>query len=275
MVGTTCCDVSVSSERRTRIVIATAANLRDLGGWPTADGRRIRPGTVYRSAELSRLHGDDLAAFGELGIHTVYDLRTAGEVVREPDALPEGTTSVPLDVLADARHSAPAELQQIFANPATANEFLREGQAESYFETAYRGFVTLPSAKSAYRQLFEGIATAEGPVLYHCTIGKDRTGWATAVLFLLAGVPDEQVLEEYLLTNTELLPTVQPWLDQFAASGGDPALLMPVLGVQESYLRAALDQVATDHGTLEGYLTVGLGLSPATLEALRERLIEG
>jgi protein-tyrosine phosphatase len=64
-------------------------------------------------------------------------------------------------------------------------------------------------------------------------------------------------------------------LDQFAASGGDPALLMPVLGVQESYLRAALDQVATEHGTLEGYLTVGLGLSPATLEALRERLIEG
>jgi protein-tyrosine phosphatase len=264
----------VSSERRTRIVIATAANLRDIGGWPTADGREVRRGTVYRSAGLNRLHGDDLAAFGELGIRTVYDLRTAAEVASQPDVLPEGTTTVALDVLADAKHAAPAELAQIFANPANANEFLREGQAETYFEAAYRGFVMLPSARSAYWRLFEGIATAEGPVLYHCTTGKDRTGWATAVLFLLMGVPDDQVLEEYLLTNTELLPMVQPWLDQFAAGGGDPALLMTVLGVQESYLGAALEQVRESFGSVEDYVTTGLGLSPETVEALRTRLLD-
>jgi protein-tyrosine phosphatase len=263
----------VTSERRTRLAIATAANLRDLGGWPTKDGGHVRSGVVYRSAELSRLHGDDdLAAFGELGVRTVYDLRTAAEVAHQPDALPDGLEPVNLDVLADARHAAPAELQRIFEDPSRANEFLREGQAERYFETAYRGFVTLDSARSAYRRLFEGIAAADGPVLYHCATGKDRTGWATAVLFLLLGVPDDEVLEEYLLTNTELLPMVQPWLDQFAAGGGDPELLMPVLGVQESYLAAALAQMEESFGGLEDYLTTGLGLSPATIEALREKL---
>ncbi len=195
-------------------------------------------------------------------------------MVNQPDVLPEGTTSVALDVLADAQHAAPAELARIFADPASAHEFLREGQAETYFETAYRGFVMLPSARSAYRQLFTGIATAEGPVLYHCTTGKDRTGWATAVLFLLMGVPGDQVLEEYLLTNTELLPMVQPWLDQFAASGGDPDLLMTILGVQESYLAAALEQVRESFGSVEDYVTEGLGLSHATVEALRERLLD-
>ena len=134
----------VTTERRARLAIATAANLRDLGGWPTSDGRQVRSGVVYRSAELSRLHGDDLAAFAELGVRTVYDLRTAAEVAHQPDALPEGTSSEVLDVLADAEHAAPAELQKIFEDPSRANEFLRDGQAQQYFETAYRAFVTLP-----------------------------------------------------------------------------------------------------------------------------------
>jgi protein-tyrosine phosphatase len=263
----------VTTERRTRIVIATASNLRDLGGWPTAGGGWIRPGLVYRSAELSRLHGDDLAAFDQLGVRTVFDLRTAAEVASHPDALPEETTFLVLDVLADARHAAPAELQRVFENPATATEFLREGQAERYFEEAYRGFVTLPSARAAYRELLEGIASADGPVLYHCATGKDRTGWATAVLFRLLGVPEDQVLEEYLLTNTELLPTLQPWMDQFAASGGDPQLLIPILGVQESYLAAATKQMEESFGSVEDYVTEGLGVSPETIEALREKLL--
>jgi protein-tyrosine phosphatase len=264
----------VTTERRARLAIATAANLRDLGGWPTGEGRQVRPGVVYRSAELSRLHGEDLAAFAELGVRTVYDLRTAAEVSHHPDALPPGTTSEVLDVLADASHAAPAELQQIFDDPSRADDFLREGQAQQYFESAYRGFVTLPSAQSAYRRLFEGLAAADAPVLFHCTTGKDRTGWATAVLFRLLGVPENEILEEYLLTNTELLPMVQPWMDQFAAGGGDPELLVPILGVQESYLEAASAQMEESFGTVEDYLTTGLGLSPAVLDALRKRLLE-
>ena len=263
----------VTTERRARLAIATAANLRDLGGWPTSDGGQVRSRVVYRSAELSRLHGEDLAAFAELGVRTVYDLRTAAEVAHQPDALPDGTPSEVLDVLDDAQHAAPAELQKIFEDPSRANEFLRDGQAQQYFETAYRAFVTLPSAKSAYHRLFEGLVAAEGPVLYHCTTGKDRTGWATAVLFRLLGVPEEQILEEYLLTNTELLPMVQPWMDQFAAGGGDPQLLMPILGVQESYLDAAFAQMEESFGGVEDYLVSGLDLSPDVIDALREKLI--
>ena len=111
-------------------------------------------------------------------------------------------------------------------------------------------------------------------MLYHCTTGKDRTGWATAVLFRLLGVPEDQILEEYLLTNTELLPMVQPWMDQFAAGGGDPQLLMPILGVQESYLEAAFAQMEESYGSVEDYLTNGLGLSPEVIDALRERLVD-
>ncbi len=177
-------------------------------------------------------------------------------------------------MLADADRAAPAELQRIFSDPALAGEQLGDGQAERYFENAYRGFVTLPSARDAYQRLFEAIAEADAPVLFHCATGKDRTGWATAVLFSLLGVTDDVVMEEYLLTNTDLLPAVQPWIDQFAEAGGDPALLMPILGVQPSYLEAALEEMRATFGTVEEYAATGLGLSPATLDRLRERLVE-
>ncbi len=263
----------MTSEERPRIVIATAPNLRDLGGWPTTDGGRVRAGQVFRSAGLSGLDGDDLAAFAALGIRTVYDLRTAAEVEEQPDVLPDGTDLEHADVLADAQHAAPAELRQIFADSAVATQLLGDGQAERYFEQAYRDFVTLPSAKAAYRELFEGIAGADEPVLFHCATGKDRTGWATAALFLLLGVPEDSVLEEYLLTNTDLLPTLQHWLDAFRDNGGDPDLLLPILGVQPSYLEAALEEVRREHGGIEEYFTEGLGLSPETIATLRTKLV--
>jgi protein-tyrosine phosphatase len=265
---------AVTPDLPARPAIASAPNLRDIGGWPLPQGGRVRSGVVYRSAGLDRLDDEGLAAFGELGVRTVFDLRTAVEVAERPDNLPEGIHLVCLDVLADAEHAAPAELQRIFSDPATAGDHLVDGQAERYFEDAYRGFVTLPSARAAYRQLFEGVAAADGPALLHCATGKDRTGWATAALLLLLGVSKEHVMEDYLLTNTDLLPMVQPWIDQFRDNGGDPALLMPVLGVQESYLEAALEQMHASFGTVEEYAVRGLGLAPATLTALRARLVD-
>jgi protein-tyrosine phosphatase len=264
----------VTTEPRPRIALPSAPNLRDLGGWPTEDGGWTRSGLVFRSAELSKLADEDLARFAELGISTVCDLRTTHEIDDSPDVLPPGLHPTHLDVLADHQQAAPAELRTMFAQPSLAAELLGDGQAERYFEQAYRDFVTLPSARTAYARLLQLIADADGaPLLLHCATGKDRTGWASAVLLLLLGVGREDVMQEYLQTNTDLLPMVQPWLDQFEAAGGDPRLLRPIVGVQESYLEAALEQVRTSYGDLEGYLAQGLGLSQDTVARLRSVLV--
>lgn len=258
-----------------RLVLATAPNLRDLGGWPVAGGRRVRPGQVYRAAGLNRLHGADLAAFGQLGIRTVYDLRTAEEIARHPDVLPPGTASEVLDVLADSVHAAPADLHRILDDPTLAVPLLGGRKAEQIFTSAYREMVALPSARAAYRRLLLQLAEPDRrPSLYHCTTGKDRTGWATAVLLMLLGVGEDEVMREYLLTNAELLPALQPVLDEFAARGGDPQLLIPVLGVEPGYLEAALAEVRARHGSLDGYLRDGLGLTDQTVAGLREQLTE-
>jgi protein-tyrosine phosphatase len=151
-----------------RIEIDEAPNLRNVGGWTTADGRRVRSGQVYRSAELNHLHAADLAAFGRLGIGVVYDLRTAAEIAAEPDSLPPGTQSVVRDGLADSADTAPAALQRIVTDPAYAEQVLSHGRAEQIFATAYRQIVALPSAIAAYHDLSAGLADpARRPALFH------------------------------------------------------------------------------------------------------------
>ena len=216
------------------IAVPSVPNLRDLGGWPTRDGGRVRAGLLYRSVGLSGLRGDDLAAFGRLGIRTVYDLRTEAERGMQPDRLPPETRHFALDVLAGSSTSAPVHLMRALSDPATAREAVGDGKGVAFFVGAYREFVRLDSARAGYGRLFSDLAAeANRPALVHCTTGKDRTGWAVASLLMLLGVADDDVMREYLLSNAALVPMVQPMLDGFAAAGGDPDLLRPLAGVRE------------------------------------------
>jgi protein-tyrosine phosphatase len=257
------------------IAIATVPNLRDLGGWPVRGGGQVRRRLLYRSTELDKLAGADLAAFAALGIRSVYDLRTEAERTARPDRLPEGTEHIVVDVLAGSVDAAPAELFKVAGDPRAAEALLGGGKGLALFEKGYREIVTLPSAGVAYHRLFSDLAHAEHrPALFHCATGKDRTGWAAASLLLLFGVPDDLVMKEYLLTNTELLPAEKPLLDRFRALGGDPEVLRPVVEVAPEYLEAALDEMRRTFGAVEGYFAEGLGLDTEAQRALLDAFVD-
>jgi protein-tyrosine phosphatase len=250
-------------------------NLRDLGGWPTQDGRRVTRGLVYRSDRLSRLGPPDVDALAGLGIRTVYDLRTREESVADPDVLPGRTELVGLDVLADSAMSITAHLLQLLNDPPAATEALHAAAVRELFGTAYRELITLPSARAAYRALFAGLAQPDrAPALFHCTTGKDRTGWAAAALLLALGVSRADVMSDYLLTNERLVPALAPLFEAFDAAGGDHRVLLPVLGVRPHYLETALAEMTRRFGSVEGYFADGLQLPPDTLERLRTTLLE-
>lgn len=255
--------------------IATLPNLRDLGGWRTRDGQHVRRGVLYRSVAPDRLDDVGLTAFASLGIRTVFDLRTEGERTAAPDRLPDGTVIVTLDVLADETAAVPAHLAEIFSDPSTIDEHLGGGRAEALFATAYRSFVTLPSARSAYRAMFRELAEPESrPALFHCTTGKDRTGWGAAALLTWLGVSESDVLTDYLRTNELLRPTLQPVFDQFTSGGGDPEILEAILGVREAYITAAFDEMHAQFGTIDRYFSDGLALDQDALGALRTALLD-
>ncbi|WP_433606209.1 tyrosine-protein phosphatase [Prescottella agglutinans] len=261
----------------TSIPILSVPNLREIGGYRTRDGATVRFGRFYRSTDLSKVTVDDAVRLADLGLVTVFDLRTVSERDAAPDRTPASAREVPLDVLADkVRGSMAAQLQSVLDDPTILQKFLGDQHAMDLFLQTYRDLITLPSALASYRGMFTDLAASDAlPALVHCTTGKDRTGWATASLLLLLGVDEDDVFHDYLLTNEQLLPSFKQVFDKFAAGGGDPTLLELVLGVRAEYLQTALAQMRESFGTIEGYFADGLGIDAAGQDAIRTHLLEG
>lgn len=252
--------------------IAAVPNLRDLGGYATRDGCVTRSGVVYRSSQLTALGQADLQRLDELNLKYDFDLRTDDETAREPDELPPGVERVSLNVFANAIPVGPGALDTLLANPAEANRALG-GRIDAAMDRVYRALVSLPSARQCYGRLLASLADPGClPALFHCTAGKDRTGWAAAALLALLDVPAETIEADYLRSNDAMLPHYQPLIDRFVAAGGEPAIAYGIFGVKAEYLRAAFDEVEQQYGTIDRYAADGLGLDASTLSALRRTL---
>jgi protein-tyrosine phosphatase len=251
--------------------IASVPNLRDLGGYKTTDGSTVAEGLVYRSNQLHGINPDDMKKLENLNLKNVYDLRTAAECEARPEELPPDVNYVWLDVLADSPQAGPAQLEKLMTDPKEANAALGGGKAEEGFKKSYREFVSLPSARREYRKLFLSLADrSQLPALFHCTTGKDRTGWAAAALLTLLGVPRETVVEDYLRSNDYIVPLYRKVIDDFVAAGGEERIPLAILGVQKEYLDAAFDEMETKYGTIENYFSEGLGIDAAGQKALRD-----
>jgi protein-tyrosine phosphatase len=257
------------------IVISAVPNLRDLGGHPAVDGMRVRKCLVYRSDDLVIKTGADAEALASLGLRVVFDLRTRNERDHRPDQLPDGVAHMALNVLADVKTDGVPTFAELIEKPMVAAEVLGQGRAVALFERTYRDFVSSQGARSAYRQLFLELTDADcTPALFHCATGKDRTGWAAAALLLLLGVPFDVVLADYLRSNDHIIPAFQHVFDKFEARGGDLEILRAIFGVREEYLAAALAEMSTRFGDIEGYFAEGLGIDGATQDRLRAALLE-
>jgi protein-tyrosine phosphatase len=147
-------------------------------------------------------------------------------------------------------------------------------QAESGGMVAYRDFVDLPSAQSAYHQLFVRLAEPGSlPTVFHCTAGKDRTGWAQAVLLSILRVPRKTIVEDYVLTDRYLSAAA---LEQIRKSmpGADATMSKALTVADPAYLQAAFTEVEEGYGSLEGYLRRGLRLDRPTIERIRANFLQ-
>jgi protein-tyrosine phosphatase len=127
------------------------------------------------------------------------------------------------------------------------------------------------AARQSYRTLFLSLADREKlPAVFHCTTGKDRTGWAAAALLILLGVSQETVMADYLRTNDYTIPQFKRMIDAFVAAGGDRDIAIAVFGVKPEYLEASFDEMHKQYGTIEKYFSEGLGIDSAGQQVLRD-----
>ena len=254
--------------------VASVPNLRDMGGYQTRDGGEVARGRVYRSDAFIRMSAEDIKKIEPLGLKNDYDLRVAAEAKAAPDALPPNVRHHLLNVMADVKSTNQPDINGLLRQPKEANVVLGGGKVEALFIQGYREFITLPSAKRAYRTLFISLADSKNlPAVFHCAGGKDRTGWAAAALLTLLGVPKETVMADYMRTNDYTLPQSATVIDGFVAAGGDRAIPEAVIGVKPEYLQASFDEMEKRYGTIEAYFAKGLGIDAAGQKALRDRLL--
>ena len=234
-----------------------AANFRDLGGYRTENGRSLRWRQLFRSDHLGNLTVEDQMRLSAVGLSRVLDFRGAGERATAPNRLS--------DV---AEHSLAIEptVAQRMHDLEKAGTKLTGAAAAALMQDLYLSFV----ANQAHRfaELFEHLLSADSPLVFHCTAGKDRTGFAAALVLLALRVPREQVMADYLLSNDG---SRQP--SQSASSLSTEALAV-LQGVQAGFLDRALRSIDQNHGGVDRCLEVKLRLTPAARRQMSDIYLE-
>lgn len=250
-----------------------APNFRDLGGYRSAGGRKVRHGCLYRAESLAALSNNDLEVIRKRGIALIVDLRSGHEKQLHPNRLPVGhaTESLSIDIDNDLQARDASLFNILKVNPTA------EGARHVLLATYRR----MPQNFGRhFPRLFERLADGDcPPAVFHCTLGKDRTGFAVAIILYALGVSLETIYADYLATaafidpvrlGTALAQVIQPHLDGPAGEG----VIETILGVERDYLDAAIEMVESEYGSLERYLDVVVQLTDDKRERLQSRLLE-
>ena len=248
--------------------LTSADNFRDVAGISatyggtgfandTSSNGIMRTGVFYRSTKLGALSSNDLVTISGLGISRVIDLRTPSEILTSPDVHLNGASEVNFNIYGTYAPITP---------PVTSLEAVI-----AYSHSSYQAFVTDATQRAALKSVFMDLANTPGAELYHCAAGKDRTGWVSAVLESIAGVSTPTIMKDYLATNSYTATTINEYLATLPPSVWP--IYRPLLGVQSDFLQAALDQVVASYGSMQAYLTQGLGLTQADIYVLRAKMV--
>ena len=237
--------------------LSGASNFRDLGGYASQDGRQIRWRRIFRSDHLASLTGQDRQLLAGLGVGRTVDFRGQAESAALAYELPEVRY-----------HALPIEptVVQRAKEMALAGHSMTAPIAVQLMQDTYRAFVS--DNTSQFASLFEQLLLEDTPLVFHCTAGKDRTGFAAALVLLALGVSREVVMQDYLLTNGLYR---RP---SGLVSSAPEEVLNVIWRVQAEFLQAALQAVDHDHGGVQRYLKHRLGMHEAATKRLAELYLQ-
>jgi len=258
------CDETQLSRRI--IQLETTINMRDIGGYTGLDGRKTRWGRVIRSEELCHLSEADVKSLEAMGIKHVYDFRDPVKARLKTDRMPATADYTNLPVLSgfSVDHRS-----LDFDDPQAVDRFMRGIYA---FQVKHKAqdYATILHTLTKEEEL---------PILYHCTNGKDRTGFMTALILLICGVPEATIISDYTLTNLtfdEAFHTLGAiMLDEMKDSMDiQKEKLRDFFGVKPEWLKIQLDYIKKHYGTADAYLLANTDLTEADLDDVRANMLE-
>lgn len=269
MTGTANLKTNQTTPRKRVLNIPRLVNFRDLGGYMTGDGRTVKWGLLYRAGRLFDVSPRGLKLISELDLFASVDFRSVYEADRHPDRLPASVRAIHLPVMDEANREMSREIRE-----RITNNHLEGFSADQLIIKAYRQFPT--EFTPAFKTFIHTVLNARGkPVLWHCTAGKDRTGYASALLLRLLGVDLEIIYQDYLLSNRHVKRLNKKTLAVIFARGMKAyRMIKPLMEVNLDWLKAAFDTIDEEWGSFEEYVNRGLELSPADIDQLKDDLLE-
>ena len=256
---------TIVAERR--IPVQGCFNFRDLGGYETENGRRVKWGQFFRSDAMARLTDHDHETLARLGIRTVCDFRAPSEAERSPDRLPPDGS---------VRH---LRLPVVHGDLDATEALNRAARGDLDWLTPdfmARGYLNnIDSFPQVWGAVFRELVLPDRrPLAFHCSAGKDRAGTCAALILLALGVPEETVAADHALSN-DLIAEILPQLHQrLRRRGIDPEPLAPYFRAPKAGIRALLDRLRQGYGSVRHYLTGPCQLPEKDLDKIREELTE-
>jgi len=245
-------------------------NFRDYGDYATAAGRRITPGLLFRSGHQARASEADLERLGALGLTAVVDLRRPSERRDQPSKRPSAFSGAVIESFHDDGGEAPhmTFLRTADLTPDSGRRFMVDTYRRLPFESSHL---------ELFSRYFRLLGETDGPVLIHCAAGKDRTGLLAALTHHLLGVHHDDIVADYLLTNTAVdlegrAPGIARQLEARTGRVVAHDAVVAFLGVEAVYLDTALAGIAAQYGSTDDYLEQALGVDAAMRERIGGRL---
>jgi protein-tyrosine phosphatase len=230
------CSNKKTAEHARFLPLEGAYNVRDLGGYTTQDGKTIKWRTVLRSGDLNHLTDSDLKYLAEIPLKTTIDFRDSAEIATAPD---RESGTVINQLFLPIETGSVIDFHKI--TPELAPTLLVEGNKHFVIEN-----------QPQYREFFKVLLDEQAaPLLFHCSAGKDRAGFAAALFLSALGVERETIIEDYLLTNEGLK-------DKYAKDIEANPAMRPLMEARREYIQAAFDVIDQQYGGTENYLTKNL-----------------
>lgn len=240
-------------------------NFRDIGGIPTKDNRVVCWGEIYRSGKLSKLSKRDLRYFENLGIHTILDFRNDIEISKDPDRYP---SSYDINYVQHPIGDKSGDTYVAYEAKVRSGE-VKGTQAKDLFVELMRQFAD--SVAQDFKPLIDHLQSEKPtPLLYHCTSGKDRTGFATAMILSALNVDRETIINDYMMSNFYRFKKVKGNLWKAGLIRMDTEMLSYLMLVNEAYIEAVFKVIDEKYEGIDNYLAVQFGLTPE----VRERMVE-
>ena len=238
-----------------QVAIVGQPNFRDLGGFINKDGKSVKWGILFRAGELSRLTDNDKMLMTGMGLDMVIDFRYDEEINENPDIIPEGIEylNIPVD---EGSYSRAQMTQWLISSDSAAFDTLLIHANKAFAIEAQPKFYEFMSKLNDGKK-----------IVFHCTAGKDRTGFATALILSALDVDRQTIMEDYLSSNYYNEVMIQKTIDYVNSMGLNGEILLPVLIVKESYLEEAFDIIDNKYGGMDNYLNM-LGVDKEKLKSL-------